>query len=229
MVIRHDPKIQLIHQIESFYYGEVSDEDRKNIELAYPVVLEKLENCFLHVNNKYYRNNGEAQFDPLHVAQWTMFLYEMASCLKKKFSGNVDMCDKIYGISKCFSSADLYYEIGMPDIYFFDHPQGSVMGRAQYADFFTFSQGCTVGNNKGIYPKFGEHVSMMSGSKILGKCCIGDHVIMSANSYIIDQDVPSYSIVFGSSPNPVIHSITPKIFNELTCSMFDGNDSAMRN
>lgn len=96
------------------------------------------------------------------------------------------------------------------------------MGRAEHSDYFIFSKYFAVGNNKGKYPRLGRHVSMMSGSKILGDCRIGDHVIMSANSYVVDTDVPSNCIVFGSSPNITIHPITLEKFNSLTCSMFDG-------
>lgn len=98
------------------------------------------------------------------------------------------------------------------------------MGRARYADYFSFSQGCTVGNNKGVYPIFEKHVTMFSNSKVLGNCHIGNHVIFSANSYILDKDVPPYSIVFGTNPNIIIKSITPQKFNELTGSIFDGDD-----
>lgn len=193
------------------------------IEEVYDEVIGKLDNCFSHIKNKYYHGDGsETLFNPLHTAQWTMFLYYLANTLKLRSSFNTDLCDMIYGISKCFSSADIYYEVKMPDIWFFDHPQGSVMGRAEYSDYFTFSQCCTVGNNKGKYPRFGRHVSMMSGSKILGDCQIGDHVIMSANSYVIDTDVPSNCIVFGSSPNITIHPITLEKFHSFTCAMFDG-------
>lgn len=44
---------------------------------------------------------------------------------------------------------------------------------------------------------------MFSNSKILGGSHIGNHVIISANSYIKDQDVPDDTIVFGQSPNLV--------------------------
>ena len=174
------------------------------------------------MKNKYYHNNGETVFNPLHVAQWTMFLYTMANELYK--TGNTDLCDMIYGLSKMASSADIYYRVDMPRIWFFDHPQGSVMGRAEYSDFFTFSQGCTVGNNKGMFPVFGKHVSMFSNSKVLGDCHVGDHVVFAANTYVIDKDIPSYSVVFGTSPNNTIKRITPKKFNELTGSMFSENE-----
>ncbi len=219
MIINQDPKGLLLHQIKNLYAGGVSD---TLIENTYPVVIEKLEYCFSHVKNKYYHRDGNTFFNPLHVAQWTMFLYEMAREISK--SGDIDLCDKIYGISKMISSADIFYGVDMPNIWFFDHPQGSVMGRAEYSDYFTFSQCCTVGNNKGVYPRFGKHVSMMSGSKVLGNCTIGDHVILAANSYVLDEDIPAYSIVFGMHPNITVKRITLKKFNELTASMFEGED-----
>lgn len=192
------------------------------VELAYENVLARLSCCFSHIKNKYYHSNGESVFNPLHVAQWTMFLYMMANELNK--NGNADVCDMIYGIEKTISSADIFYGVEMPDIWFFDHPQGSVMGRAHYEDYFTFSQGCTVGNNKGKYPVFGKHVSMMSNAKVLGDCHIKDHVILAANSYVLDTDIPSYSIVFGTTPNNTIKTITPRKFQELTGTMFSGDD-----
>lgn len=223
MLIKMNPKQQLIKQVSSLYC--INDKELIAIDRAYDETIEKLDMCFQHVNNKYYHDEeGKTKFNPLHVGQWTMFLYQIANILKGQSSDNTDLCDKIYGLSKCFSSADIFYEIEMPDIWFFDHPQGSVMGRAKYSNFFTFSQGCTVGNNKGKFPSFGEHVSMFSNSKILGDCIVGDHVVFAANSYIIDKNIPAYSIVFGVHPNNVIHPITHKKFSELTGSMFTADE-----
>ena len=114
------------------------------------------------------------------------------------------LCDKLYGLLKMMASVDLFYQVALPEIFTFDHPLGSVMGRARYSNFFTFSQGCTVGNNHGKYPTFGECVFMLSNSKVLGDCNIGSNVIVSANAYIKDTDIPSGSIVFGQSPDLVI-------------------------
>lgn len=203
-----------------FIGGGVSQQEKGAIDSVYESTLLSLDTCFSYVKNKFYRFNGESIFNPLHTAQWTMFLYKIAYQLRKESSDNINLCDKIYGVSKCVSSADIYYETAMPDIWFFDHPQGSVMGKAEYSDFFTFSQGCTVGNNKGKFPVFGRHVSMLSNSKILGNCKIGDHVILAANAYIVDTDILPYSIVFGMHPDIVIKPITPDKFDELTGAMF---------
>ena len=126
MEIKLDPKAQLLHQINALYlYGG----DTAEIDKVFDHVIGRLDACLSHVRNKYYHNNGETIFNPLHVAQWTMFLYMMANELSK--NGNTDLCDMIYGLSKMVSSADIFYGVKMPRIWFFDHPQGSVMGRAE--------------------------------------------------------------------------------------------------
>ena len=94
------------------------------------------------------------------------------------------------------NNVELFYEVELPKYFFLDHPLGSVMGRAVYGEYFTFSQNCTIGNNKGVYPQIGNFVCMMSGSKIIGKSVIGDNCIISANTYIKDAIVPSNTIVF---------------------------------
>ena len=114
------------------------------------------------------------------------------------------VCDKVYALNRATSSADMYYEVELPDVFTFDHPLGAVMGRAEYSDYFTFSQGCTVGNNHGVYPKFGERVFMLSNSKVIGDCHVGDNVIFGAGTYVKDTDIPSNSLVFGASPNLII-------------------------
>lgn len=114
------------------------------------------------------------------------------------------VCDKVYALNRALNSVDMYYEVQLPDVFTFDHPLGSVMGRADYGDYFTFSQGCTVGNNHGIYPRFGQRVFMLSDSKVIGDCEIGDNVIIAAGTYVKDADIPGDSLVFGASPNLII-------------------------
>lgn len=219
MIIKHDAKKQLIHQLNNLFC-ELDEADIIAIDSTYESALQKMNYCFNHISNKYYHNRNETLFNPLHVSQYTVFLYIISSIIKSTFPELIDLCDKIYGLLKMISSADIFYEVKMPEIWFCDHPQGSVMGRADYSDYFSFGQGCTVGNNKGEYPRFGKHVTMFSNSKVLGKCNIGNYVVFSANSYVIDRDIPSYSIVFGSGRDIIIKSITKDKFYDLTGSIF---------
>ena len=136
------------------------------------------------------------------------YLYWVSHLLFK--AGESHIADKIYYLNKMLNAVELFYEVELPDIWSCEHPIGSVMGRAEYGNYFFFYQGCTVGGNRHgmggeiIYPVIGEHVTMFSGSKVLGNSRIGDNVTLAANSYVINIDIPSNSIVFGQSPELII-------------------------
>ena len=181
---------------------------------AVNLALSRCEQCFslTRVRSKYYVRNSEIYFNPFHSRQYAIFLYYLSNSIYKEFPESGTLADRVYYLNKVLNGLDLFYEIEMPDAFFLDHPVGAVLGRAVYGELFSFSQGCTVGNNKGVYPVIGSNVRMMSGSKVVGECRVGDNVILSANSYIKDADIPSCSIVFGSSPNLIIKSKSESYF-----------------
>jgi serine O-acetyltransferase len=164
--------------------------------------LAELEHSFQYCSNKYYRKNGEVFFNPWHSSQYCIFLYKLSRGIFETTKNTV-LADKVYFLNKMLSSCDLFYGTKLPKVFFTDHPLGAVLGNAQYGERFSFRQGCTVGNNKGKYPRIGNDVKMWSNSKMLGDCEIGDNVIISSGTYIKDQNVPSNKLVFGSSPNLV--------------------------
>lgn len=190
------------HQVYNLFLLDESEADAISESLS--AVLENAEYCFSFSGNKYYKKEGCVFFSIYHSGQYCVFLYFLARQIFLNFPEMRDLADKIYCLNKTLNGLDLYYEVVMPKVFNLDHPVGSVMGRACYGENFTFSQLCTVGNNKGIFPEIGENVQMLSGSKILGRCKIGDNVIISANSYIKDEDIPNDSLVFGGSPSLII-------------------------
>lgn len=139
--------------------------------------------------------------NPLHTVQWSIFLYVFSRELY--LNDHYELAEKVFYLNKIMHSVDWFYEIELPVHFFAVHPLGSVLGRGIYGDFFMIYQGCTVGSNGrgGEQPQIGQHVLMFSNSKILGASNIGNRVIVSANSYIKDQNVPDDVIVFGQSPN----------------------------
>lgn len=190
----------LIRQLNSFY--PVDDADVCLIDTHIDKAFAKCEKSFSSVKNKYYHDEGVTKFDPLHSCQWSFFLYALSRVIYCENRGVV--CDKIYGLLRSMAAVDLFYQVELPDIFTFDHPLGAVMGRAHYANCFTFSQGCTVGNNHGAYPEFEESVFMLSNSKVIGASKIGHHVIIGANAFVKDEIIPSGSLVFGQTPNLVV-------------------------
>lgn len=190
----------LFKQLDNLFF--LDDEERLIINESMDEINERfLYNCS-HLRNKYY--SDLSKISPYHSCQYTMFLYFTANTIFKKYQKRLEICDKIYNLQKMLSGADIYYEIDLPEIFMFDHPVGTVLGRAEYGNYFSFSQGCTVGNNKGIYPTFGDFVILMSNAKVLGDCNIGNNVIISANTYIKDTNIPSNSMVFAGQNGKVI-------------------------
>ncbi len=173
------------------------------VEALLDEVLDELSYCFSHSTNKYYIRGNEVYFNPFHSSQYCIFLYKLANSAFYRIE-NKSIATKIYLLNKMLHSCDLFYEIKLPKVFFLDHPLGAVLGKATYGTHFSFRQGCTVGNNKGIFPVIGDHVKMWSNSKILGNCQIGDNVIISSGSYIKDQNIPDNTIVFGRSPNIIL-------------------------
>jgi serine O-acetyltransferase len=171
-----------------------------------PRALQRLAWLFGHINNKYYRQGGEVFFNPWHTAQYGIFLYLLSSEVYRA-EGPVTLCDKLYGLNKVINAVDMFYEVELPDVFFMDHPVGTVLGRARYGRFFSFSQGSTVGNNRGIFPTIGERVALMSGASLIGNSRIGNNVVIASGASVKDQDIPDNSIVFGRSPSLVIKPI----------------------
>lgn len=191
----------LFSQLQMF---KLTKSEENLIRFSFNDTKKRLEYCFIHTSNKYYIKDGQAFFNPFHSGQWCIFLYYLSNTIFKSANDNNIVCDKIYYLNRMLNSCDLFYEITLPEVFHLDHPLGTVIGRGNFENYFSFSQGCTVGNNKGIFPKFGKNVKMLSNSKIIGDSLIGDNVIISANTYIKDTNIPDNSIVFGMSPNLII-------------------------
>ena len=174
-----------------------TDADSADAAAAYADVdVRFLANCS-RIRNKYYAD--AALVSPLQSCQYAMFLYLLSRAL-----GRPRAKDMVYNLLKMVSGADVFHQVELPETFFFDHPVGSVLGRAAYGNHFMFAQGVTVGNNKGAYPVFGDCVCLNSGAKVLGACRIGDNVIIAANAYVKDRDIPSGSLVFGQDRELVV-------------------------
>jgi serine O-acetyltransferase len=203
----------IIRQLVNIFFLDHSE--KESVLLSISEALQRSELCFIANTNKYYWDeNGDVMFHPYHSVQYCIFLYFLSRVL---FLNNHNViADKVYYLNKIFNCLDLYYEIEMPDVFFIDHPVGSVMGRGKYGNYFIFQQNCTVGGNHGVYPEFGEYVWMFANSTVIGNSKIGNNVFISATTYIKDQDIPDNTIVFGNSPNLLFKSKPVEYFYKVS-------------
>ncbi len=197
----------LCRQIDLFF--SCSEEERSVLETYLDKSLERLKKCLQGVDNKYFRTElGIVKFNPFHSVQYMTFLYTLANELYRNGASST-LSDKLYYLNKIMNGLDMFYAIELPEVWSAEHPVGSVLGRAKYGEGFFFYQGCTVGGNRGKdgilhYPLIGNNVRMYANSSFIGKCNIGDNVILGAGALVKDTDIPSNSIVFGQSPNLII-------------------------
>lgn len=181
----------------------LTDDEEKRMGRLENTLVEKRTLKAVHgFHNKY----AGGQIDPFVGVVYCNYLYQVSHLAYK--NGWKSIADKVYALNKMLHGVDLFYEVELLEIWSCEHPVGTVMGRAVYGNRFFFYQGCTVGGSrhdgKLYYPVIGEDVVMYSNSKVLGRCRIGNRVVFAANSYVIDQDIPDNSIVFGQKPNLVI-------------------------
>lgn len=170
------------------------------VERSVKVAHDKTLFCLSKQIGKY-----SGQFSVYNSCHYAIFLYYLSNDLSKS---RRDIADVVYCLNKALNGFDVFHSIELPDVFNWEHPVGTVLGRAKYSNNFLVYQNCTVGGNFADgqihYPVIGKNVTMFSYSCMLGKCTIGDNVIISSHAYLKDVDIPSNSIVFGSSPNLII-------------------------
>lgn len=190
----------LKQQLKNFAINQV---EASQLEEVWPEALTRIEHCFNGSINKYFKHGDEAFLNPFHASQWCISLYIISRVAYEKEPDNPMLASKLYYLNRMLNGCDLFYEVKLPNVFYLDHPLGSIISRATIEDGFSFRQGCNVGHNKGIYPTIGKNVKMLANSKIIGDCTVGDNVILASGAIIMDCDVPSNTIVFGKGKDVV--------------------------
>ena len=148
--------------------------------------------------NKYFWQHGQPWFDHLNSDQYAMFLYLLARVAGEDTSAkSKKVATKIFLLNKALHALDVYFEIKLPEIFLFAHPIGTVLGRADYGNYFMVMQNSTVGNIDSRYPVIGEKAMLCSGSSVLGHSVLKDAVCVGAGSLLINAQVPANSTVVG--------------------------------
>ncbi len=185
----------------------------------FQLALERLEYCFKHITIKYYNQDCFPQFNHLHSDHMATFLWFLSNTIWKD-SNDLQLATKISYLNKILHSLDLFYFVEMPDIFLLVHPVGSVLGKAQYQNYFAVYQNCTIGSSADTYPTFGEGTILYANSQIIGNCRISDNVVFGSNTFIINKNIPHDSLVLGHYPNnrilPNNFSVIERIFQNLT-------------
>lgn len=194
----------VLRQLNSFWRTEV---DEQRMLCAVSRAIEKTIASYNASNTAYYLQSG---FTVLNTTVYSVFLYHLAHLIG--IGGGTELADKLYYLNKIMNCVEWYWNIELPEHFVVEHPVGTVLGKAVYGDNLCVFQGVTIGANfkekDCIWPIIGDHVTLYANSSVIGNCNIGSNVIVAANAFIFNENVPDNSIVFGSSPDLTIRKCT---------------------
>jgi serine O-acetyltransferase len=200
-------------QLSAFF----PDERVAGADLARAVTgaLERAEHCFSNIRRKYFLQNDRTVFDHVNTDQYAMFLYLLSNTLFR-MEESPSIAAKVYALNKALHAIDAFYAVELPDIFLFQHPVGTVLGRATYGDYFCAYQRCSVGANlDDAYPTIGRGVVMYGGSAIIGASRIGDNCLLSMGATVMDAEIPSNSVIFGASPELLVKSTKRDVVRDI--------------
>lgn len=188
----------------------------RELRSAVDEALLRAEHCFGHIRAKYFTAGGDIVLDHRNTDQYAMFLYLLSRALHG--TGLTGFAAKAYALNKALHGLDVFYEVQLPTIFCFQHPVGTVLGRATYSDYLFVYQRASTGAKDGKYPRLGEGVVLYPGAAVIGECTVGNNVWLSNGSLVFGQDIPSNSVVFGASPaltvKPTRRDVRRDLFGE---------------
>ena len=184
-------KLQLEHFFPDgkLYFG-------KDVKTAFQLSLDRVEYCFKNISVPGYTDDSEAYFYHLHSDQYSQFLWYFSNSLWK-ISADKCICDKLILLNKFLNGIWCTYKNELPDIFYFMHPVGSVLGNAKYSNFLVVSQNVTVNTSNKL--KMGKGLYLATGAKIVGDETIGDNVSIGIDACVYKFQVPSNSLVYRDS------------------------------
>lgn len=212
-ILPHELAAYVARQLNAFY----PDRELRPADLSAAVdgALARTARCYRELRTKYFEDGGESVFNHLHTDQYAMFLYFVANSIFR-MRGDLGIASKVYALNKALHGIDVFYEVELPSVFCFQHPVGTVLGRARYGDYLFVYQRCSVGSSVAHdYPTLGRGVVMFGGAGVIGKCVLGDNVWLSVNATVVDGVVPNDSIVFGQSPNLVVKPAKRDVVRDL--------------
>lgn len=172
---------------------------RRDMGSSFGHALERVEHCFSRIQRKYYNEHGSVRFDHLNSDHMAAYLYLLANTIWRETQDDA-LPVRLFYLNKIMHGLDLFYSVQLPAVFLLVHPVGTVLGNARYGEEFVVYQNCTVGADGTAYPSFGTGTILYARSAVIGRCQLGDDVVLAANSQIVNTDVPANTVVTGQYP-----------------------------
>lgn len=135
------------------------------------------------------------QFNVLQSSQHCIYLYYLANSIWTQ-SGDTAAPTRLFLMNKAFNGIDLFYEIGMPEVFYIGHSVGIVLAKATYGNHLVLYQNSTVGRHKDQIPVLGDRVVLYPNTAVIGRSVVEDDAVVSQGTSVINKRVPKGKIAF---------------------------------
>lgn len=198
-----------------FFFPDGNAPSLEELQKIHDLASQRLRVCFSEINNKYFQGDFEKVFTPLHGDHYAMYLY-LAARVAYENLANETLASKCFLLNKALHGIDAFYRVKLPEIFLFVHPLGTVLGNADYHNYFCVFQGCTVGSKDyGIYPKFSGPTIMYANTSIIGDCQVGKHTVLASGTMLIGGKLQDQTTIMGRHPDFKRTPTNPLYFNEI--------------
>jgi len=176
----------------------------------------RVERCFQNIRRKYFFDGQHTLFNHLHGDHYAIYLYYLSNTVYR-LGRDEELAQQLFLLNKALHGIDLFYAVSMPDVFLLVHPVGTVLGNATYGNYFVAYQNCGIGSlEDGRYPVFAGENVLFARACILGNCHVGRNVILGANAFVLNSDIPNDCTVVGNYPHcrtlPLTKGVIERIF-----------------
>ena len=183
--------------------------DDSTIFPIYSEVYNNLIQEFSNWKDPYYTDDdGHGIIKLEFIDHFILLTYRLANSLYK--AKQTELANAVYYSMRVRGNIDLYYRTEFGRYFRVGHPLGTIIdSHAVYGECITIDNNVHIGPNNYftkkrdelIHPKFGNNIMILNHACIFGKSVIGNNVLISQGTKIVDEEIPDNCIVYGSSPN----------------------------
>jgi serine O-acetyltransferase len=148
------------------------------------------------------------QFNVLQSSQHCIYLYYLSNTIWNA-SGDTAAPTRLFLMNKAFNGIDLFYEIGMPEVFYIGHSVGIVLAKATYGNHLVLYQNSTVGRHKDQIPVIGDRVVLYPNTAVIGRSVVESDCVVSQGTSVINKRAPAGQMVFRGADGGLAFSPRP--------------------
>lgn len=179
----------LVKQVDNQFPSPDITADVEMLMQIIPIALKRMRPILSAV-----RNFTPNYFDHLNSLQHSSFIHIVANEVFKA-AGSCQLADRLYCTNRSLHSVDLFYKVEMPEVFFFSHALGTVLGNTVYGNYLVVFHNVTVGRIGDARPIIGNNVVLYPGAMVTGGSAIGDNCVISAGAIVHNLSVPDNTVV----------------------------------